>query len=108
MRQQATLARTLSSRAMDVYCISGTRVQDPSVIIHLISPGQQSESAKFTLRLSGDTSASSQGLAGVGIELSVSAEKSLLGWISVDSRICAVRLNGSVRRRTALRIVVFS
>nr|CAH8876408.1 unnamed protein product [Trichobilharzia regenti] len=90
---------TLASRAIDVCCVSETRKQDPSVVIHLTTPGQQDESSKFTLRVSGDATASSRGLAGVRIALSTRAEKTLLDWIPVDSRMCAVRLNGSVRRR---------
>ncbi|CAH8648439.1 unnamed protein product [Schistosoma mattheei] len=43
--------------------------------------------------------ASSRGLAGVGIALSMRAEQALLEWIPVNSRLCAVRLNGSVRTR---------
>ncbi|CAH8613030.1 unnamed protein product, partial [Schistosoma mattheei] len=43
--------------------------------------------------------ASSRGLAGVGIALSMRAEQALLEWIPVNSRLCAVRLNGYVRTR---------
>ncbi|CAH8485715.1 unnamed protein product [Schistosoma margrebowiei] len=43
--------------------------------------------------------ASSRGLAGVGIALSMRAEQALLEWIPINSRLCAVRLNGSVRTR---------
>ncbi|CAH8595597.1 unnamed protein product [Schistosoma rodhaini] len=43
--------------------------------------------------------ASSRGLAGVDIALSTRAEQALLEWIPVNSRLCAVRLNGSVRTR---------
>ncbi|TNN07625.1 Retrovirus-related Pol polyprotein from type-2 retrotransposable element R2DM, partial [Schistosoma japonicum] len=55
--------------------------------------------ARFTLRVSGSPDAASRGLAGVGIALSRRAELALLDWIPVDSRLCAVRLNGTVRTR---------
>ncbi|TNN14726.1 acyl- :glycerol-3-phosphate acyltransferase, partial [Schistosoma japonicum] len=91
--------KTLESRMIDVCCVSETRIQDPSVVIHLTSPRQNGEATKYTLRLSGDSIASSRGLAGVGIALSMRAEQALLEWIPVNSRLCAVRLNGSVRTR---------
>ncbi|KAK4474221.1 hypothetical protein MN116_000067 [Schistosoma mekongi] len=97
--QQASLARTLESRSIDVCCVSETRIQDPSVIIHLTSPSQKEQPSRYTLRLSDDSTATSRGLAGVGIALSMKAEQALLDWIPVDSRLCAVRLNGSVRTR---------
>ena len=97
--QQASLAKTLESRMIDVCCVSETRIQDPSVVIHLTSPRQNGEATRYTLRLSGDSIASSRGLAGVGIALSMRAEQALLEWIPVNSRLCAVRLNGSVRTR---------
>ncbi|CAH8429248.1 unnamed protein product [Schistosoma intercalatum] len=43
--------------------------------------------------------ASSRALTGVGIALRMRAEQALLDWIPVNSRSCAVRLNGSVRTR---------
>ncbi|VDP40026.1 unnamed protein product [Schistosoma curassoni] len=97
--QQASLARTLESRTIDVCCVSETRIQDPSVVIHLTSPRQHGEPTRYTLRVSGDLPASSRGLAGVGIALSMRAEQALLEWIPVNSRLCPVRLNGSVRTR---------
>ncbi|TNN21093.1 polyprotein, partial [Schistosoma japonicum] len=53
------------------------------------------ESARFTLRVSGDPTATTRGLAGVGIALSLKTEQALLDWIPIDSRLCAVRLNGT-------------
>ncbi|CAH8658448.1 unnamed protein product [Schistosoma rodhaini] len=97
--QQASLAKTLESRTIDVCCVSETRIQDPSVVIHLTSPRQNGQPTKYTLRVSGDPLASSRGLAGVGIALSTRAEQALLEWIPVNSRLCAVRLNGSIRTR---------
>ncbi|PXX94074.1 hypothetical protein DF185_23100, partial [Marinifilum breve] len=48
---------------------------------------------------SGSPDSASRGLAGVGIALSPRAELALLEWIPIDSRLCAVRLNGTVRTR---------
>ncbi|GAA55228.1 hypothetical protein CLF_107357 [Clonorchis sinensis] len=53
--------------------------------------------ARFRLLTSGDAEAAAAGYAGVGIVLSERAEASLLDWIPVDSRLCAVRLATSVR-----------
>ncbi|CAH8665504.1 unnamed protein product [Schistosoma curassoni] len=97
--QHASLAKTLESRAIDVCCVSETRIQDPSSVIHLTSPCQNKEPTRFTLRVSGSPDSASRGLAGVGIALSPRAELALLDWIPVDSRLCAVRLNRTVRIR---------
>ncbi|TNN13054.1 Craniofacial development protein, partial [Schistosoma japonicum] len=97
--QKASLARTLKSRSIDACCVSETRIQDPSKIINLISPYQNKEAARITLRVSGSPDAASRSLAGIGIALSRRAELALLDWIPVDSRLCAVRLNGTVRTR---------
>ncbi|VDP70342.1 unnamed protein product [Echinostoma caproni] len=45
----------------------------------------------------GDSASEARGVAGVGIALCAKAERSLLDWIPVSSRLCALRLNGSVR-----------
>ncbi|CAH8579798.1 unnamed protein product [Schistosoma haematobium] len=97
--QQASLVRTLESRAIDVCCVSQTRIQDPSSVIHLTSPCQNKEPTRSTLRVSGSPDSASRGLADVGIALSSRAELALSDWIPVDSRLCAVRLNGTVRIR---------
>ncbi|RTG83376.1 uncharacterized protein DC041_0012140 [Schistosoma bovis] len=62
--QQASLARTLESRTIHVCCVPETRVQDPSVVIHLTSPQQDEEPTRYTLR--------------VGIALSMRAEQALI------------------------------
>jgi hypothetical protein len=92
--QQAALARTLDSLCIDVCCISETRIQDESTVIELTAP---SLSSYFRLRTSGNPEAATAGNAGVGIVLSQRAEESLLDWIPVDSRLCAVRLATSVK-----------
>ncbi|KER25885.1 hypothetical protein T265_06740 [Opisthorchis viverrini] len=92
--QQAALALTLDSLGIDVCCVSETRIQDASTVIELTGP---SVSTRFRLRTSGDPEAASVGYAGVDIVLSHRAEVSLLDWIPVDSRLCAVRLATSVK-----------
>ncbi|KER28018.1 hypothetical protein T265_05064 [Opisthorchis viverrini] len=92
--QQVALARTLDSPCIDVCCLSETRTQDASTVIELTAP---SLSSRFRLRTSGDAEAAAAGYAGVGIVLSERAKASLLDWIPVDSRLCAVRLATSVR-----------
>ncbi|KER30676.1 hypothetical protein T265_02918 [Opisthorchis viverrini] len=92
--QQAALALTLDSLGIDVCCVSETRIQDASTVIELTAP---SVSTRFRLRTSGDPEAAAVGCAGVGIVLSHRAEVSLLDWIPVDSRLCAVRLATSVK-----------
>ncbi|VDP69925.1 unnamed protein product, partial [Schistosoma mattheei] len=93
--QQAFSCRTLESRAIDVCCVSGTRIQDPSNGFHLTSRCQNKEPTRFTLRVSGSPDSASRGLSGEGIALSSRSELALLDWIPVDSRLCAVRLNGT-------------
>ncbi|VDO79260.1 unnamed protein product [Schistosoma margrebowiei] len=96
IKRQASLSRALESRAIDVCCVSETRIQDPSCVIHLTSSCQNKEPTLFTLRVSGSPDSASRGLAGVRIALSPRAEPTLLDWIPVDSRLCAVRLSGTL------------
>ena len=88
--QQAALARTLESLAIDVCCVSETRIYDSSSVTRLSSPS--GSSCGYCLRLSGDDEAAASGQAGVGIVLSNKAETALLDWIPINSRLCAVRL----------------
>ena len=90
------MARTLETLHVDICCVSETRIQDPTSLIHLRSPRSPAGS-EFTLRVSGDPASSSRGYAGVGIALSTRAEKALLEWIPINSRLCAVRLDSSIR-----------
>ena len=93
--QQVGLTRTLESIEIDVCCLSETRIQDSSSTIRLTSLSDPKET--FHLRVSGDPEASASGQAGVGVALSTRAEAALLDWIPVNSRLCAVRLEGSCR-----------
>ncbi|MGL5405228.1 MAG: endonuclease/exonuclease/phosphatase family protein, partial [Propionibacteriaceae bacterium] len=104
--QQSALALSLSTFNIDVCCVSETRIQDPSVVMHLKSPVSNSVDSQFTLRVSGDPVATARGLYGVGIALSAKAEAAIADWIPVNSRLCAVRLESSVcvnRYRTKKR-----
>ncbi|KER25930.1 hypothetical protein T265_06733 [Opisthorchis viverrini] len=70
-------------------CANTTSVATVSTVIELTAP---SVSTRSRLRASGDPVAAAVGCAGGGIVLSHQAEVSLLEWIPVDSRLCAVRL----------------
>ncbi|GAA48578.1 hypothetical protein CLF_101776 [Clonorchis sinensis] len=92
--RQVALARTLDSLCIDVCCLSETTMQDASTVIELIAP---SSSSRLRLRTSGEADAAAAGYVGVSIVLRDRAEASLLDWIHVDGRLCAVRLAISVR-----------
>ncbi|KER32056.1 hypothetical protein T265_01833 [Opisthorchis viverrini] len=92
--QKAALAPTPESLGIDVCCVSETTIQDASTVIELTAP---SVSTRFRVRTSGDPEAAAAGCAGVGIVLSHRVEVSLLDWMPVDSRLCAVRLATSVK-----------
>ncbi|GAA49688.1 polyprotein [Clonorchis sinensis] len=91
---QVAFVLTLDLLCIDVCCLSGTRMQDASIVIELTAP---SVSSRFRLRTSGDTVAAASGYAGVGVVFNDLQETSLLDWILVDGRLCAVRLATSVR-----------
>ena len=98
IRQQMGLAMSLESLNVDVCCLSETRIQDSSEVLQIRSPSVASKSL-FHVRLSGDSVASSSGLAGVGVALSARAEAALIDWIPINSRLCAVRLESSIKVR---------
>ncbi|KER32312.1 hypothetical protein T265_01541 [Opisthorchis viverrini] len=52
--RQVMLAETLYSLKIDVCCVSETRIQDPSLVMHLITPRMNSALSNFSLRVSGD------------------------------------------------------
>ena len=91
--QQASLAITLSSINVDIYCVSETRIQDPSAVLQLSCPNLDN---KYFLKLSGDGTAAVTGRAGVGFPLNSSTQKSFIDWILVNSRMCAARFSSSV------------
>jgi hypothetical protein len=95
--QQTALAMTLDALKMDVCSISGTRIQDPSIVTRLEASNSEKQ---FWLRLSGDPAAESRGTAGVGVALSAQAESALLDCIPVNSRLCAIRLKSTVKVRS--------
>ena len=98
IRQQIGLAMSLEGLNVDVCCLSETRIQDSSEVLQIRSPSVASKSL-FHVRLSGDPVASSSGLAGVGVALSARAEAALIDWIPINSRLCAVRLESSIKVR---------
>ncbi|CAH8475742.1 unnamed protein product [Schistosoma intercalatum] len=98
VEQQIGLAMSLESLNIDVCCLSETRIQDSGEVLQIRSPSVASKSL-FYVRLSGDPMASSCGLAGVGVALSARAEAALIDWIPINSRLCAVRLESSIKVR---------
>ena len=95
--QQASLAETLLSLKIDVCCVSETRIQYPTSVIHLKPLRANPAISQFTLRVSGDPAATARGLYGVGVAHSPRAERAFLDWIPVNSRLCVVRLAGSIK-----------
>ena len=103
--QQSCLARTLETLHVDVCCISETRIQNPTPLIHLRSPRSPAGS-ELTLRVSSEPASSPRGYAGVGIAFSTRAEKALPEWIPINSRLCAIGLHSSIaanKQRNAKR-----
>ncbi|KAH9591881.1 UBX domain-containing protein 4 [Schistosoma haematobium] len=96
--QQIGLAMSLESLHIDVCCLSETRIQDSGEVLQIRAPSVASKSL-FYVRLSGDPVASSSGLAGVSVALSARAEAALVDWIPINSRLCAVRLESSIKVR---------
>ncbi|VDP85771.1 unnamed protein product [Schistosoma mattheei] len=89
---------SLESLNIDVYCLSETRIQDSGEVLQIRSPSVASKSF-FYVRLSGDPVASSSGLSGVVVALSARAEAALIDWIPINNRLCAVRLESSIKVR---------
>ncbi|VDP48923.1 unnamed protein product [Schistosoma margrebowiei] len=75
--QQIELAMSFESRNIDVCCLSETRIQDSGEILQIRSSSVALKSL-FYVRLSGDSVASSSGLAGVSVALSARAEAVLI------------------------------
>ncbi|MGL5799640.1 MAG: endonuclease/exonuclease/phosphatase family protein, partial [Plesiomonas sp.] len=100
--QQAALALTLDNLKLDVCCISETRL-GAVPRMELTAPYILNE---YWIRCSSDQPATTAGMSGVGVALGARAEASLLDWIPVNSRLCAVRLEGYTKvnaRRQAKR-----
>ncbi|CAH8489984.1 unnamed protein product [Schistosoma curassoni] len=89
---------SLESLNIDVCCLSETRIQDSGEVLQIRSTSVASKSL-FYVRLSGDPVASSSGFSGVGVALSTRAEAALIYWIPINSRLCAVRLESSIKVR---------
>ena len=91
--QQAALALNLDKLRVDICCVSETRLGElPRTEI-----GAPTLSSRYWLRCSSDQAAITSGQAGVGVVLSAKAEASLIDWIPLNSRLCAVRLESSIK-----------
>ena len=75
--QQASLAITLSSLNVVIYCVWETQIQDSSAVLQL-------------------SCLNTAGRTGVGFTLSNRAYKALIYWIPVNGRMCAARFSSSV------------
>ncbi|KAH9587678.1 ATP-binding cassette sub- A member 3 [Schistosoma haematobium] len=96
--QPIGLTMSLKSLNIDVCCLFETRIQDSGEVLQIRSPSVASKSL-FYVRLSGDPVACSSGLAGVGVAPSARDEAALIDWIPINSRLCAVRLESSIKVR---------
>ena len=93
-----SLARALDSLAIYVYCVSETRIQD---VPQITAPNL---STKYFLHTSSNEQRKAAGLYGVGIVLSERSVAALLYWIPANSRLCAVRLEGTIHKNRQRRI----
>ncbi|VDQ00212.1 unnamed protein product [Trichobilharzia regenti] len=98
--QQAGFVKTLESLAVNVCCISEARTQNPNKMLRL-SYSSESLNSVYHPCLPGGPMAS--GVAGVGVALASRAKAALLDWVPVDSRPCAVRLEGYKKVRSVRR-----
>lgn len=96
-RKHVSSAKTVESRAIDVCFVFETRIWDPSMVIRLTSRYHHKEPSRLTLQLSGDLSATSHGIVGASISLRSKTEKALSKCIPLDNRLCAVRLNKTMK-----------
>ncbi|CAH8555377.1 unnamed protein product [Schistosoma haematobium] len=96
--QQIGLGISLGSLNINVRCLFETRIQDSGEELQIHTPSVASKSLLY-VRLSWDPVAFSSGLAGVGVALSARAEAALIDWIPINSRLCAVRLESSIKVR---------
>ncbi|GAA48055.1 polyprotein [Clonorchis sinensis] len=87
VRNLKLLLRVLYTLSVVVCCTAETRIKDLRIVVALTTLGTPGSSRS---RPSSDSGA---GRAGVGIHFHSRVEASLLDWISVDNRLCAVRLS---------------
>uniref|UniRef100_G4LYQ4 Uncharacterized protein n=1 Tax=Schistosoma mansoni TaxID=6183 RepID=G4LYQ4_SCHMA len=93
------LAIYLESLNIGVCCLLGIRTQGSSEVIQARSPHFES---LFRMRLSGHSVLFPSGFAGVDVPLSSRAEAELADGIPINLRLCAVRLESSVKVRRNL------
>ncbi|CAH8447460.1 unnamed protein product [Schistosoma margrebowiei] len=89
---------SLESLHIDFCRLSETRIQNSGEVLQIRSTSVTSKSLSY-MSLSGDPVASLSGFAGVGVALSARAEAALIDWIPINSRLCAVRLESSIKVR---------
>lgn len=94
--QQTALARITETHEINASCIPRTSEQDITSIINFHSPDTTLFS-RFTFRLSDELVLSVDGHVGFRIPRSMRAERALLDWISVNSRLIAVWMVGFAR-----------
>lgn len=94
--QQIGLALSLESLNIDICCLSET--QDPSKLLQIHSLSVASKNL-FYARLSRDPVESSSAFVGVGVTTSARAEAAPIDRISINSRLCAVRLESPMKMR---------
>lgn len=87
--QHASWALTMDSPTTDVCCISEIRIQDLSSVTQL---ALSSISAVCLLRAPRDEAVRAVGHCDIGLVLGDKAEASLLDWIPVSRRLCALRI----------------
>ncbi|KER20261.1 hypothetical protein T265_15361, partial [Opisthorchis viverrini] len=92
---QVPLSLTLLSLSVDVYSVTETLTQDPSLVLHLKTTGRNSDVPHFTLRVRGDPDAIVCAIYSVGSALS--SESTFLAWIPLNSLLCAVRLTDPIK-----------
>lgn len=96
--QQIDLSMSLEGLRVDVCCISETCIQDSDSVLQIHFPFIISMSVFYVLT-SWNPIASVSDSTGVSVALSFRAEVGLINWFSIDSRLWAVRLKGSVKVR---------
>ncbi|KAH9579467.1 hypothetical protein MS3_00009607 [Schistosoma haematobium] len=97
--QQIGLAMPLESLNIDDCYLSETRIQDSGEVLKTRSPSVALKNL-FYVRFFRDPVTMSFGFVGAGVALSARDETAQIDWIPINSRLCAVRLEGSIKVRS--------
>lgn len=89
-KQQTDLVITLGSSSNKIFCLLETTILDVRSTVRLTSPSNPSP--KFHLRLSWDPNGVAASQADVGVVLNRRNEAAMSDWITLNSRLCALRL----------------